>query len=200
MKYSFLVVVLLCALAGCTDHCPKRKKDKTPTVVDHGSLPDSLKNVIPYHHGETVKYKHNNGHVVSFSIERSTEKVTSPCYWCCENIETDIYEVENTYLEPDYLLFDISLSMNNYKEAMRHFVVKVGVSEFEMPFDYGSQNTVVYDTLTINSQEYLNVIKVGNSTNYSSSLEIYPVSIYYNRSHGIVKILMSNEEYYELEE
>lgn len=189
MRKIIFYLILICIASSfnsCTDYCPKSKKG-TPVYYDSGVLADSVKAKIPYKNGGKVKFKHTKGHVISFSVDRFVSQQQTSCDWCCEDISYTKFQVDNTRLTPDYPLFDINLELNNL----------IGSNpEISIQIEYDTQiisNQFPVDTLLINKVEYLDIVKIP----FHSSTAID--SAYFSKSKGLVKIIMLNKEYYELE-
>lgn len=191
--YKKLIIILLPLILSSCWPCKI-----TPILIENGNLPDSILSYIPYQHDSVYKFQHSNGLTLSFKTERENYDEYTSCDHCCDYEYH--YEVNRTDLTTDYPLFDISFWLDNQDTSYYYCLLSVGNSGFTIPISDSEFKTTNYcDSLSINSDVYYEVIKLeSNSGNYYSKDSIYIDSLFYNTSFGILKILMSNKESYEI--
>lgn len=167
-------------------------------TVENGALPDSALSFVPYQNGETYKLKHSNGLIINFETTRSTRDEWSHCTECC-NYEYH-FEINTTRLIPDYPIFDCNFDISNRDTTYFDCYASIGKYGFYIPTsDFQLDYFEKVDSLTLDSVSYYNVFKLKSDYgSYYDQDSIYADSLYYNFQHGILKILMSNGEYYEI--
>ncbi|OQC44130.1 MAG: hypothetical protein BWX59_02086 [Bacteroidetes bacterium ADurb.Bin028] len=170
------------------------------TVIDNGVLPESALEYVPYISGKTYKFKHSNGLVVNFDASRETQKREewSSCMRSCPYVIH--YECNTTRLIPDYPIFNFELNICNLDTLNYNCNVSLGKFGFHIPT--GNFDTNYYeqvDSIKIDSVYYYQVFKLKSYYDrYSSHDSIYADSMYYSYDKGIIKITLSNNEYYTL--
>ncbi|MCP4311751.1 MAG: hypothetical protein GY790_10845 [Bacteroidetes bacterium] len=105
---------------------------------------------------------------------------------------------------PDYPIFEMRLSIT--KDDTLHYSARawIGMSSFIIPVWEGWISDFVYfDSISLNGRRFFEVYRIKKHDNYYNNNEpdgIYPDSLWYNTSQGILKVLMSNGEYYQINE
>lgn len=185
------IILLLVFLAGC-DPCE-------PETFDMGKLPEQALLFVPYQNGEEVRLRHSAGHTISFQVTReTTQKTEYLCGRCCDII---MYEENVTVLSPDYPVFSLSIAISNFDSAYYSCGLWMTGASFAIPtkeFQYAYFNLV--DSLVIGDDIYHDVFLLDYEPGYYSKENPVRVdSLYYNYRHGILKIIMSNNEFYQIE-
>lgn len=167
-------------------------------TVENGPLPDSALNIVPYQHAETYRFKHSNGWVINFETYRETRDERTFCTECC-SYEYH-FEVNSTRLTPDYPIFDFHFEISNIDTTYIDCYASIGKYGFYIPT---SKNQLGYyqkvDSIIIDSLTYYEVFKLKSDYgSYYGNDSIYADSLFYNYKWGVLKILMSNGEYYEI--
>jgi hypothetical protein len=189
MKHPIILLMLL--LASCNP-CD-------PETFDMGKLPDEALLFVPYQDGEEVKLIHSAGHTINFRVAREIQQKTEYlCDRCCDIIK---YEEDVTVLSPDYPVFQISIAISNFDSALYSCGLRMTGASFVIPtqeFQYNYFNQV--DSIVIGGEIYEDVFMLNYEPwYYSQENPVQVDSLYYNYSHGILKIIMSNNEFYEIE-
>jgi hypothetical protein len=168
------------------------------TTVENGPLPNSALELVPYQKGNTYKLKHSNGLVISFETTRETQEEYTYCTECCKYIYH--FEINTTKLSPDYPIFNCDFGISNRDTTHLDCYASIGKSVFYIPTENTENNYYEkVDSLILNSIVYYNVFKLKTDyDSYYNQDSIYADSLFYNYEHGILKVLMSNEEYYEI--
>jgi len=187
-KLIFLVV-LGTVLTGCPPPCDYM-------LIDYGALSLEAIACSPYQDGQSYSFLHSGGQKISFLANRTREIRTEYYDECTElRAESDL-----SVLSPDYPIFSCNVGISKTDSTRYHCLIWVGESSFWLPFtieiDIGH---IYFDSLQIGQSWYREVYKIGN--NWREELpeqQILADSIYYNTSKGILKILMSNGEFYEI--
>jgi len=196
MKIRYLLLLafpLYFMLTGCP-RCPET------IVLDHGPLPNEAMKYIPYHTGETYRFKHSRDMVVNFTVmRRGNYTETTSCAECCDYVVR--YEVNATEMAPDYPLFDMRFEISNMDTSFFYCTARVGGCGFKIPTNGPDTADVEkMDSVMVDSVWYYNVYKLENSWGcFPGEETVYADSIWYNYTDGVIKILLSNDEYYTLD-
>jgi len=183
-----MITLLLTGCPRCGD----------PEELYMGPLPDEALGYVPYHNGETVRFLHSRNMSVTFTAWRATwPQESSLCGECCDKIIH--YETNITQLVPDYPLFDIRLEIANPDESLYWLTATVGGSSFRIPTNGPDTSTATrVDSIQVDSTWFHDVYLLQGSWGTPGEEAVYVDSIWYNYTEGILKIIMSNEEYYTL--
>ena len=166
-----------------------------PVITDKGSLSEETLNLIPYKTGQTIRFRHSDGQLISFDVFRETRKETAGCDECCNEI---LYEVNTTTLTPDYPVFSPQLYVSNFDTMVHSINIQTGRSNFLIPgLPEDQDNLDRSDSLTINGIMYYDVFRLKVISG-PVNIMIYADSLYYNKMEGILKIIMTNGESYEI--
>lgn len=169
-----------------------------PIIVDNGQIPEQALSTIPYQDGDTCVFKHSNGLEINFFVTRQT--TTESSYWeHCEEY-TYQYQINSAKLLPDYPVFEFNLAISNLDTTNLNFYASIGKFGFMVPVSEEQyMYAAIVDSVFIASDWYYDVFRLKSDYyNYNFSDSIYADSLYYNYEFGILKILMSNGEYYEI--
>ena len=192
MRFKYvMMVVMTVVLTGCPPPCEYR-------LIDYGTLSEEAISCSPYMDGQSYSLVHSGGQKITFLASRVREIRRE--YWdeCVEmSRETDV-----TTLNPDYPLFPCLVGIYKTDTSRFECVIWAGGSSFPFPPTTGIDNGhSYYDSIQIGQNWYSEVYKIGNSWwDGNPGGQILADSIYYNTSHGILKILMTNGEFYEITE
>lgn len=191
MRYLSLLIILL--MLGCRPCDP-------PKIVEKDKIHDSILNKVPYSSDEIVKLQHSNGHVVNFITKFESSFYLTDCerYDCCEFIYK--YKILNKTLTPDYPIFNISFNFSSINIDPTLITCRIANSEFYIltSADNSLQNDVL-DSIYINNKFYHNVFRIASNYSYHNN-PVFPDSLYYNFEFGIIKIKISNGEYFVIKE
>lgn len=185
--FIFLSIIVLMILG-----CPPRYCDPITTV--HPPIPDSILCLIPYQNKESYKLQHSAGQVIAFSCERKTEK-HDLCFDC---IECLVYEEDVALLKPDYLISNVHINLRSNQENLFQIHISFGESYFDIYL--GEFGVIPQDSLIIEGVLYRNVFTLSNNnlaSYYGTRQQLFADSLYYNHEKGIIRITMSNDEYYQ---
>jgi hypothetical protein len=98
-------------------------------------------------------------------------------------------------MTPDYPSFKMEVSLESYDSIRFSHILSVGDSYFNLK---GEDFFTLTDSLQVGDNYFKDVYKIKNR-NHESGESIYPDSVYYNYSDGFLKIVMSNNEFYEIQ-
>ena len=164
-------------------------------IIDNGNLPDSVFSLIPYQNQKKYQFEHSAGKVITFRAQRALTYEESSCAECCDVLK---YQVDKTDLYPDYPISNITISLSNLDTNYIDFSLGIGRSGFAIPSNTeGLTNTELVDSVLVGDTYYYDVFKL-KSFSWSEQEGIYTDSLYYNFEYGILKLIMSNEEYYQI--
>jgi len=167
-------------------------------IIENGPLPDSALRFVPYQNGKIYKFRHSKGLVINFDTYRETREEWTHCAECC-SYEYH-YEVNSTRLTPNYPIFDFYFEISNRDTSYFECYTTIGKYGFYIPTaDFQLDYFEKVDSLIIDSVTYKDVFKLNSDYgSYYDKDSIYADSLYYNYEYGILKILMSNGESYEI--
>ena len=172
-----------------------------PEIFDMGMIPGSVLDAIPYQEGDTLKLKHSHGKVINFHVRRSLEKLEENyCFDCCD---TYLFEEDRTVLTPDHPIFDCKITINNLDTVIYFARISVGRSYYEVPMNNDTLDFYpVTDSVKIGNQFYYRVYGLADQFSYIVQNDLEEMvridSLYFNFTDGILKITMTNEEYYQV--
>lgn len=184
-----ILLLLLTAFPTCR-HCE-------PQIYDAGPLPSEAFLCVPYEDGKTTSLTHSNGKTINFAISREVTAVEwVDCMECCITFK---HEEELTSLKPDYPLFEIRISIVNHDTAHYDCSVWIDGANFYIPTnDYTREYTTRVDSMLIGGKYYYDLFLLPDANDYMQKNPVRIDSLYYNFSDGIVKITMTNDEYYQI--
>jgi hypothetical protein len=147
---------------------------------------------VPYEAGDTIPFMHSNGYPFDFKVV-TKERYLSPMMVYDSGKDFITFETLSFTMksvEPD-LNFSIMLIPLKIYEGYNVQITLNGNSFMPPTIDQ-----VDFDSILINNKMYYQVMGLGNSW-YDSTL-ISIDSIYYNRTQGLIKIGMTNDEAFYL--
>lgn len=182
---------MVMVLTACPPNCEYM-------LVDYGLLSEEALACSPYVDGGSYSFVHSGGQIISFTASRTREIYSDFWEECLERR----YEGDNTTLTPDYPIFKCNVELYKSDSSLYQLHILAGGSTFSLPFGerINSQHGY-YDSLLIGPYWYKEVYTVTNNVwDRNPPGQILAYKLIYNTSHGILKILMSNDEYYEINE
>lgn len=169
-----------------------------PIYWDYGTLPAEALELVPYQDGISYTFAHSAGQEIHFLASR--ESIKEENYMVpCGSVS---FEQNTTKLVPDYPIFNMGIMIT--KNDTIHYSLGISVSNtiFMLPIYEGWEKNHVYlDSLRLDHRWFYEVYRIKRHDYYSSSEEltgIFPDSLWYNSRFGILKVLMSNDEYYQV--
>ncbi|MFC0876342.1 hypothetical protein ACE01N_07090 [Saccharicrinis sp. FJH2] len=218
MKLIYLFYLII-FLYSCKPSC-------NPTHLDMEAIPDEILNKVPYEDGKIYRFQHSGGKIINFTASRSTSVLTHYDYTNCQY--TFDYQENKTHLSPDYPVFDIDIVLHwiplfpveedpflvpvwgqQQYDSYCHignsaFEYVLDTSQLKQNFNFPSYDTnaekkyldsvfvdsVLYDYILI----FRNDIFVNTGEFQLKNID----SIYFNYDVGLIKIFMSNGEYYKI--
>ena len=187
----FVGLLLIVALASC--------RCEDPEVIDLGPVPDTIMMSVPYRDGGVYSFRHSAGQVIHFNASRESREERTWCEWrCCEYVYK--YQVITTSLRPDFPVFDLGMVLSSHNNDYPVLHLWVGRSAYYLPMYSADLGGVLYsDSLLVGDRWYREVYKLPRESMGFSEGPVYPDTLVYNFSEGILRIMMSNDEYYEIE-
>jgi hypothetical protein len=187
MRALKISVVLLLVMLAC--------RPCKPVIIDRGPLSEELLNKIPYKTGEYVSFKHSNGYNINFSVNSQTTKESfQEDFRSCRGL---IFEKNTTTLTPNYPIFKFQLSISNADSLHNPVFVNIGRFGFMIADSSNQWGPVdIADSLMINGFVYDSVYRMKYDDSFYQDDLIYVDSLLYNTDFGILKVVMTNGEYY----
>jgi len=193
---SFATLFLLTA-------CPIRPCGPCETI-DFGVINAETLALLPYANGNHYQFKHNAGQLINFTATRNQETVYNGAEECCPNaVKT---QEDNILLNPDYNLFDIRFFTQKLRNENDEDLYLISGSiehtgNFHIPnaTDPTNYEYEMLSNYTIGTNNYTDVYKIPVYKRETAPT-IYVDTVYYNYTKGIIKICMSNDEYYHINE
>lgn len=188
VKYA-MIAVMTVVMTGCPPKCEY-------VEYDFGILNQEALDLVPYEDGKTYYLSHSAGHEIIFSCQRESSierEYMDPC-------GSIVYEQNLSVLSPDYPIFDISITMRKWDTVHYSVQAYIGQSIFVLPFDYDYGIEYSYfDSLRLDENWYRDVYAIKrNAHSYNELSGIYPDSLWYNTTEGVLKVGMSNDEFYHI--
>lgn len=188
MKYLLILSAVIIFYA-----CPDCENE----VIDWGSIPDSIKTLIPYQDGEIYSLKYSDSLMINFEVERWSEEdwAYGRGSWCPTDIR---FEKEIVRLEPDYPLYDIEISLSNIDSSHYSYIINLRSQDFYIPvnpldLDYAEK----IDSMIIDSVTYKDIFVTYSSAYINNQWAEYD-TLFYNYDSGILKLSFSNGERYTI--
>lgn len=184
-----MIAVMGLVLTGCPPHCDY-------VEYDFGMLTQEALDLVPYDDGKTYSLSHSEGHKITFFCQRQSSIERSymdPC-------GSMVYEQNLCILNPDYPIFDLSITIRKWDTLNYSVQAYIGQSSFLLPLnhDYGMEYSY-FDSLRLDENWYRDVYAIKRNTNsYNEPSGIYPDSLWYNTAKGVLKVGMSNYEFYQI--
>ncbi len=188
--YFLLFISTLFMLYACPPPCEPQRISVLP-------IPDSVSMLIPYKNGDTVNFQHSGGLVVPFVCQRDSSAEYAYSDWCSPGQE---YRLDETLLVPDYPISSVVVQLTKYDEQNLLFSISVANSSTALNVQH--ELSFNLDSLKVNQKWFYCVMALNLSSsehpNYPDLLRFD--SVYYTPQDGIIRLTMSNEEYYDLVE
>jgi hypothetical protein len=191
MRQLILICLGLLTLTACPPPCDSYEN------IAREPVPDSIIAFLPYQNGDIVHFLHSGGHIIDYSVNRWSEKtkIEDDCY-------TADYHYVTTKLIPNYSVFEINMNIDNNSNEVYPLQIYIGGYDCYIPTNsnYWIDYNIV-DSLEVNNFTYYNVFKLKMNYNYFSNTS-QPISIdslYFNFTYGILKLKMTNNEFYALQ-
>jgi hypothetical protein len=190
-----ILYIVLAMMSGC--------RPCEPQMFDMGEIPQEVLDRLPYKNCENMELVHSAGRVIQFSITHTVEnKEDIICFDCCN---TYLYEEARTIFHADHPVFDCSMRLNNMDTIMYFLNISIGRSFYEVPV---SDSTWTYydrvDSMRIGGRFYHKVYRLADQYHFGTDDAQEGViavdSLFFNFAEGILKITMTNDEYYQLVE
>lgn len=188
---KIFMLVILISMFAC-------RPCETPEIIENPPIHDSILSKVPYANAQIIKLKHSNGHVINFIVNLDSSTYISECerYNCCDYLFR--YTNYRINLVPDYPIFSIDFSMSNLDYQSKFISVFIANSTFYFSYDfnlnYGCQ---IIDSIYLNNRFYYDVMMVPHSGVYDNS-HTFPDTLLYNYEYGILKIKISNNEFFTI--
>lgn len=187
-------LTILLTLAVVINACWPCKTD--PIIIDNGPIPMQKLAFIPYQNDSTYQLRHSKGQLITFQTERGSYDEWTQCDHCCDYEYH--YQINSCILSTEYPLFDIEFHIDNQDSIYLNGSLHFANSSFNLPLNKEEQTNKA-DSIINNGHVYYEVYKIKSYdySYYHKRDSIYADSLYYNKTVGIIKVLMSNGESYE---
>jgi len=181
--YKYLLLLFTLLLSACC-------KD----AVEQNShvLADAEKESIPYLMDSAIEFSYSNGFEFPLTtISRQLTKRRTPSDHCGDNYSSfENLSVELRSSSPELL---ITLDVTP-KEIKPNLTITINNREFNGDLTAAAD----IDTLTVNGTLYEHIYKLDHYS--SDTLAIKPKQVLYNKTAGIIQILMTNNEKFTINE
>jgi hypothetical protein len=165
-----------------------------------GPIQDSILARVPYQDGQVFQFRHSAGKVITYAAHRASHEEYFDCERCCKYLYK--YQSNTTVLVPDYPVFKLTFWISNLDSSRSDLSVWMGNSAFYPSAAHGDfLNADRHDSLLINDRWHREVFRIPNSNDsWFNRDSIYADTLYFNYVSGILKIVMSNGEYFQIHE
>lgn len=187
---TILIIIIIGIFYACPTPCD------TINTIEISPISDTILSSIPYKTGDEIVFIHSGGAKIIFTIVRENTTELNYCDHCCDIWE---YKMDKTVLSPNYSINPIEITLTKSDEEYIDFWMSFGRSNFHI-VSYNF-NTDFIDSLLVNSELYFDVLCLKAEENQyyiDDGFSLFADSVYYNYKYGIIKIVMSNNEYYLL--
>lgn len=193
MRKTLILLILSQLLVNC--------KCDDPILIDLGPIPGRILSQVPYENGQTYRFKHSGGLVIDFLTSRVSHEEYLWCSRCCDKFSYK-YQVNETTLHPDYPVFDFHIQLSGFDTVNYHPCASIGRSIFILPvLNSSSIENGQADSILMGGKWYYGVHAVKNSNEPMFNRDsIYADSLFYNSGSGIIRVVMTNGEYYQRHE
>lgn len=183
MKTAFQLIASL-LLITLMQACPPGPCE--PDSVEYKPLPDSVRSILPYTDGNQYQMRHSAGKVIQHVCSVQLEK---------NYFECNEFEILNFKLTPNYPISPIEISISRWDEKSYnlHFWFSNSHFDYYLAAEYPVEKVCLY----LDDEQFVDVIGLknnNNNTGYGIQRELFADSLYFNQTHGILKIVMSNGE------
>lgn len=174
--------------------CPPLPCDPVTSYGD--PIPDSILTLIPYINGEVYQLKHSEGKVINFICSNKLIE-DKQCFDCSDCF---VFERNEVQLNPDYFISPIQLRITGVDDFGFDFHLWFGNSSFNFFIDENYKKNL--DSIYIAGFMLNDIVCLKNTNTgfYNSDADLFADSLYYSYDKGIVKLVMTNGEYFELYE
>ena len=174
------------------------KKDKVPTTY----VPDYLKQMLPYHDGQTIRFNGNYGVIDAIISAKSGFITKSSCPSCDPYIREEYLEYHfnvgttrfvkiSVDVRPNVFLGIYSPLANFQSGGGFDFLTKEGLPQF---ICNGPRQTCL-TSIVLNGKTYFNVLEIRNGTSADQIIEAY-----YSVEKGLIGFAYGNGSIYYLVE
>lgn len=140
-------------------------------------------------------FKHSGGLVVPFVCQRDSSAEYAYSDWCSPAQE---YRLDEAMLIPSYPISSILVQLTKYDE--QNLIFSISVAKSSTALSVQNELSFNLDSFRVNKKWFYCVMAISLSNyenpNYPDKLRFD--SVYYTQQNGIVRLTMSNEEYYDL--
>lgn len=186
LKYLFLLLIPVlqaCPPIYCGD----------PQTIKFPPISESILSLNPYADGDTVYLKHSAGQSISFITSRTKTEQMASCTECCD---AWIYEEDATVLLPDYPIGDFQITISGNENGQADFYFFFAGATADIWFCENCVQPV--DSVVIDGETFLSVYQLKFDSYLADEQKLLsPDSLYFNKDYGIIKLTMSNGEYYQ---
>ena len=159
---------------------------KESIEVNRYNLSDEEKMFIPYLNNQTIPFYHSNSFDFNVKVTNlDTEFLRTKTEHCGENYVS--YEIKTAQLQSEIPELNISISITS---KVFNPIISININNSFLQKDITDGPD--FDTLSIDNMNYLDVYQIEN--NISDTTIIYPEKVFYNRTYGIIQIIMTNHD------
>jgi len=174
---KYLTILILLITSSCC---------KDSIEIARYYLTENEKEFIPYTENQKIKYKYSNGFDFYMNvIDVKTEFKRTKTEHCGENYVS--FESKTAYLQSDIPDFNISISIKP-KEYCTDIGIMINNSYLQKDVSVKAD----FDTLIIDNNKYFNVYQFEN--HIIDTTIINPYKVLYNKTDGIIQIIMTDDE------
>ena len=211
MKNKGIIIVLLFfVLASDFFSCCRQPDIET----DRFEFTHEDSAMIPYHLGDTIPFIDPGGDMFNFTVVEDRvqwKEFRNTCEFNCCGQEYFSYQWRNTILTSENPKFNIEIS--TFSNNPPFLIGQLGFLINDESFSnilYDTTNIIIcdpanawmncYDSIQINNAVYYQVIETYfiNPNNPIDSLPIRPLSFLFNKSEGLLRLNMTNNENYSI--
>ena len=163
--------------------------NKNQVELNRYMLSDEEKQWVPYQAGQDLTFEYSNGNELNFHVdkretfmERMGGEHCGEGYISYEKLEAEIYS------DSPYMLFNLSMQAQEFSEHYLSIVFNSHQEFFQLDIDSAPD----YASIDINGYTFENVYELESQQNNSTG--IVPKIIFYNKTDGIIQIILTDDE------
>ncbi|HRS19276.1 MAG TPA: hypothetical protein P5243_07215 [Bacteroidales bacterium] len=180
---KYLAIIAICTLFYNFSDCGRCD---SKTNYDSGTISEKSLQFVPYKENDTIRFVHSKGSIISFTVARTHAKHAD-----YDRCATFIIDEDKTILTPNYPIFSPVFTITQLDSLRISYDMYIQQTYFTI-------NPELYiDSISLHTGTYYNVYAIQGYREFPSSKTIKPDSLYYNTTYGILRITMSNGEWYE---
>lgn len=191
MKNRYLKYLAILFLVPILQACPPVFCE--PKTINYPPLSEETLSFVPYKYGDSLLFVHSGGTKIAAHCTRIKTRESDGCSECCTQ---NSYEIDNTTITFDYPISEFIINLSSFDSVHVELYVFFNPSSINYPVGL---HDMIKDSMLIDGKIYTQVYTLPfySQSYYSGEyFRLFADSLYYNSAYGVIKICMSNGEYF----